>query len=43
MQYGEQEAFEMNIVWEGHVAVCEDTEFEEPIMIYGRGTAFNIY
>ena len=43
VQLGAQEAFEMMIVWDGHIAVCEETEFEEPILIYGKGTAFNVY
>lgn len=31
------------MVWEGAVAVCETTEFEEPILVYRRGTLFNLY
>lgn len=35
--------FECYVVWEGAVAVCERTEFEEPIIVYKRGTLFNLY
>ena len=31
------------IVWQGAVALCEQTEFEEPVMVYSRGTPINLY
>ena len=43
IQYGNQESTDMYIVWQGAVAVCEMTEFNEPIVVYPKGTAFNIY
>ena len=43
VQYGGQESTDMYIVWDGAVAVCEMTEFNEPILVYPKGTAINIY
>ncbi len=43
LQYGSQATYEIYIVWEGSIAVCETTEFEEPILVYTKGVAFNIY
>lgn len=31
------------IVWKGAVAVCEQSEFEEPIVVYQKGTPVNLY
>ena len=43
IQHGCKHSFEINIIWEGNVAVCESTEYKEPIMVYKRGTALNVY
>lgn len=43
IQHGSQKANEMFIIWSGVVIVTERTEFHEPILIYTRGTAFNLY
>ena len=43
VQHGDKHSFDIYIIWEGSVAVCENTEFREPIMVYKKGTAFNIY
>ena len=31
------------MVYSGGVAVCESSCFEEPILIYGKGSVFNLY
>ena len=33
----------MYVVWEGGIAVTETSEFSEPIVVYPKGTAFNLY
>ena len=43
VQYSQRESFELFIVWKGAVAVCETTQFQEPVVIYERGTVFNLY
>ena len=43
VQCGSQHSYEVNIIWEGNIAVCESTEYSEPIMVYKRGTAINVY
>ena len=43
VQYGSKHSFDVNIIWEGNIAVCESTEYAEPIMVYRRGTAINVY
>ena len=43
IQYGAETCNEMFIVWTDKIAVCEDTEFEEPILLYGKGAVFNLY
>ena len=43
LQYAQQESFELFIVWQGAVAVCETTQFQEPVVLYERGTVFNLY
>lgn len=43
IQYGSQVATDMFIIWKGCVVVAERTEFKEPILIYTKGAAFNLY
>ena len=33
----------MFVIWKGCVIVSERTEFKEPILIYEKGAAFNLY
>ena len=37
------DAEEVFFIHSGGVAVCEPTSFKEPILIYGKGGALNIY
>ena len=43
VQKSDWEFSELFIVWHGAVAVCETTEFHEPVLIYERGSVFNLY
>ena len=43
MQYGMQWCAELYIVWNEPIIVAEITEFEEPILLYQKGTVFNLY
>ena len=43
IQYGNMPSYHVNIIWEGSVVVCENTEFKEPIMVYRKGAALNVY
>jgi len=36
-------ADEIYVVWKGQVAVTEQTEFGEAILVYLRGTVLNLY
>ena len=43
IQYGSHDYTDMYIVWKGCVIVTELTEFNEPLTVYHKGTAFNLY
>ena len=43
MQYGKMTCTEMYIVWSEPIIVAEITEFGEPILLYQKGTVFNLY
>ena len=43
IQYGKRESDCINIIWEGSVVVCENTEFKEPFLVYKFGATLNIY
>ena len=43
MQEPDFEAEEIYLIHSGGIAVIEPTSFREPILIYGKGGAINIY
>ncbi len=43
MQRPDQESFEIWVVWQGSIAICEPTEFQEPILVYTKGAIVNLY
>ena len=43
VQRGDQETFEIGIVWDGNIVCVEQTEFGEPILVYMKGAIINLY
>lgn len=43
VQRGGHPIDEIYIIWKGQVVVTEQSEFAEPILVYQRGTVFNLY